>query len=148
MTGPIPLSPHAGRVRTIPLRVDVLPSGELRLSSPAARGWSGTARTSHELARVVREAFREVSCASYARAKGEPYDLDVLTIRVAGDPLAGDQQRRIRGQRTARHKSYAPEDWTRMDDGRWRSPGGRFYQADSTAVRNVIKKREEKGLPT
>ncbi len=146
MTVPLPGRTGA-RVRTIPLQVDQLPGGGLRISSPAARGWAGTARTSHELARVVQEAFQEVAVASYARAKGVPYDLDVLTIHVPGDPLAAVPQRRMR-RRTTRHKSYAVEDWTRMEDGRWRSPAGRAYRADSTAVQNVIRKRREKGLPT
>lgn len=149
MTAPLP-SRAGGRVRTIPLQVDQLPGGGLRISSPAARGWAGTARTTYELARVVQQAFQEVAVASYARAKGMPYDLDVLTTHVPGDPLADTPQRRVRNasRRTARHKSYAVEDWTRMEDGRWRSPAGRAYRADSTAVQNVIRKRQEKGLPT
>lgn len=136
------------RITTIPLQVELLPTGGLRLSSTAARGWAGVATTPLELARVVDAAFREVSVASYARYKKEPYDLDKLTERVPGDALADRAPRRIRGVRTVRKKSYDVEDWTRLEDGRWRSPSGRAYRADSTAVQNVLKKRAEKGLPT
>jgi hypothetical protein len=145
---PVPGNRPGMRVRVIPLQVETLDGGGMRLSTPLARGWSKVARTSTELSRVVQEAFLEVSCASYARARGERYDLDALTIQVPGDPLAGGRPGRERTGRTTRRKSHAVEAWTRMDDGTWRSPAGRFYSPDTTVVRNVVAKRERKGLPT
>lgn len=143
----IPPPASAQRVTTITLQVEALGAGGLRLSTPQARGWAAVARTQTELAKAVQAAYLEVSCASYARAKGAPYDLDVLTTHVPGDSLAAAPQRRVRG-RVARRKTYHVEDWTRMEDGRWRSPSGRVYREDTTAVRNVVRKRAEKGLPT
>lgn len=136
------------RVSTIVLQVDALPAGGLRFSSPLARGWAGCANTPQELARVIHAAFVEVSVAAYARAHREAYDLDALTSQVLGDALAGVAPRRVRRPRTVRHRSYAVEAWTKMEDGRWLSPSGRAYRADSAAVRNVVRKRADKGLPT
>lgn len=145
---PFPRHPAGQRVRTIALQVDAMEDGRLRVSSPHARGWAATARTPLELAHVVQQAYTEVSCASYALARGQAYDLDQMTTHVPGDALADTPQRRVRGVRTTRRKAYAPEAWTKMDDGRWRSPSGRAYREDSTAVQNVIKRRQERGLPT
>lgn len=147
-TFPLPRQPGGRRVQTIALQVEALEGGRLRISSPHARGWAGTAATPIELARAVQQAFAEVACASYALAHGRAYDLDQMTTHVPGDPLAAHPQRRVRGRRTTRRKSHAPEDWVKYDDGRWRSPSGRTYREDTTAVRNVIKKRQERGLPT
>jgi hypothetical protein len=128
--------------------VESLEDGRLRISSPHARGWAAVASTPLDLAHVMRAAFNEVACASYALAKGQAYDLDQLTTHVPGDTLAADPQRRVRTGRTTRRKSHAVELWTRYTDGTWRSPSGRVYREDTKAVQNVIKKRREKGLPT
>lgn len=133
------------RVQTIQLQVDTLPGNRLRISTPMARGWARTAATASELARAVHAAFLEVSVAGYARAHGEPYDLDALTGHQPGDPLANAKPRQVRNRRNGR-KPYNPQDWTPQPDGTWRSPGGRLYRADSTAVQNVIKKRDDYGL--
>jgi hypothetical protein len=135
------------RVRTINLQVEKLPDG-IRISTPQARGWSAHARNSVDLVRALEAAFREVSCASYARAKGAPYDLDILTTQVPGDPLADQPRHRRRTGRAVRHHAHDPAEWTKMEDGSWRSPGGRKYNPGSAAVRNVIRKRQEHGLPT
>lgn len=145
---PFPPHPAGQRVRSIVLQVDALPDGRLRVSSPHARGWAGAARNPMELARIVAQAYNEVACASYALARAEAYDLDQMTPRVSGDLLADGSPRRVRSGRSARRKAHAPEDWTRLEDGRWRSPSGRAYRPDSTAVRNVVRRRQEKGLPT
>jgi hypothetical protein len=135
------------RVRTITIHVEKLADG-IRISTPQARGWSAHARNSVDLVRALEHAFREVSCASYARAKGVDYDLDVLTTQVPGDPLADQPRHRIRTGRAVRHHAHDPAAWTKMEDGCWRSPGGRKYRSDSAAVRNVVRKREQHGLPT
>lgn len=141
--------PHrAQRVRVIPLQVEVLDNGHLRISSPVARGWASVAKNPHQLAQSIQSAFTEVSVASYARWRNRPYDLDALTSHVPGDPLAGDAQQRIRGPRRVRKKSHNVADWTKLEDGRWRSPSGRTYGQDTRAVRNVVRKRVERGLPS
>lgn len=138
--------PPGQRVRTISLQVETLPTGALRVSSPLARGWAGVARTPHELARVMADAFTEVSVASYARAHGEAYDLDALTGSVPGDSLAGGAAPRVRRAQGGR-KAYHPGLWTKLPNGWWRSPGGRDYGPDTKIVRDVIRRRTDLGLP-
>lgn len=145
---PLPGRQPRQLVSTVPLQVEALPDGKYRVSSPLARGWAGVAGNPHELARVVTQAFREVTRASNARMRREAYDLDAMTMKVAGDPLAGSARSRVRvapgsGTRTVRHRAHDAEAWTRMEDGRWRSPGGRMYSHDSAAVRNVRKRLGE-----
>jgi hypothetical protein len=149
MSAPIPdPTPRRRRVRVIQLQAEILPDGKVRISSPMARGWAGVGRAgTHEVGRVVSQAFDEVTAAAYARAHGQVYDLDALTMHVQDDQLAGTPQRRIRGP-VARRAAHPPEAWAMLDDGRWRSPGGRKYRADSPQVRAVRRAREEKGLPT
>lgn len=142
------------RVTTVSLTVEAMPGGRYRLSSPHARGWAATVSNQNELARAVAGAFTEVSVASYARAKGHAYDLDVLTERVAGDMLASAPRARATETgalvtattRRTRGKTHHPADWSRMEDGRWQSPSGRAYRADTKQVRAVIKARLERGL--
>lgn len=143
-----PLQNIEGRVSTIVVQVDALPDGRIRVSSPHARGWASAARTPVELARAVREAFHEVAVSSVARANHLPYDLDQLTSQVEGDLLAGGQQRRVRSTRGSRRPAHPPEAWERMEDGRWRSPSGRAYRENTTAVQSVLRKRQALGLPT
>lgn len=155
----LPAHRPGGRVTTIPLRVETLPGGRLRLSSPIARGWAAVASNPHELARAVEMAFTETAVAAYAKWKNRPYDLDQLTTPVSGDPLAAGPQARTRRPksgsaedqelvgRRVRRVAYGVEDWTRLEDGRWRSPSGRAYRADSRLVQNVMRGRAEKGLP-
>jgi hypothetical protein len=138
----LPVSRADLRVTTISLTVEAMPSGRYRLSSPNARGWAVQVGNQVELARAVSLAFREVSVASYARAKGVPYDLDVLTEQVAGDPLAATPRTRQRSGPRARRKTYHPSEWTRFEDGRWRSPSGRTYRADSKQVKSVVRALE------
>jgi hypothetical protein len=145
---PFPARKPTQRVRTIAVQAEIMDDGRLRISSPHARGWAATAATPMELAHVMRQAFTEVTCASYALAKGEPYDLDRMTTHVPGDALAANPQRRVRNGRPVRRKSHDPMLWTKYEDGSWRSPAGRTYGAETRAVQNVIKRRQEKGLPT
>ena len=142
----LPYSRPDLRVQMISLTVEAMPSGRYRISTPHARGWAAEVGTQAELARALNSAFTEVSVASYARAKGVPYDLDALTERVAGDPLASGPRGRVRSGPRARRKTYHPSEWTRFEDGRWRSPSGRTYRADSKQVQGVIKARLERGL--
>jgi hypothetical protein len=144
MTGLPPSRPDT-RVTTISLTVEAQPGGGYRLSSPHARGWAEVVSTQLELARALTHAFTEVSVASYARARNAPYDLDVLTERVAGDVLANQPRARTRNGARKR-KTYHPGDWCKFEDGRWQSPGGRVYRPDAKQVQAVIRARLERGL--
>ena len=134
------------RVHTISLTVEATPSGRYRLSTPHARGWAADVGNQTQLARAIAAAFVEVSVASYARAKGTPYDLDALTEQVAGDALASQPRTRSQVYARPRRKTYHPGDWTKFEDGRWRSPSGRMYRADTRQVQGVIKARLERGM--
>lgn len=149
---PFPATPaRSHRPQTIALQVDDLGNGRYRLSTPHARGWAAQASNPVTLARALMAAFCEVEVAAYSRQRGNAYDLDVLTVQVPGDPLASAPQARQRratsAARTSR-KRYPPENWEQLadDSGRWRSPSGRVYRADTRIVRDVKARRAALGL--
>ncbi len=141
-------APH--QPQAISLQVERMPTGQLRVSTAQARGWAAVAGNPMQLARVMAEAFREVQRASYARLKGEAYDLDVLTEHRPGDPLAGSQPFRVR-RLGGGNQPYPAAAWSKVTgaDGvdRWRSPSGRLYRADTQAALRVVEKRRELDLP-
>jgi len=144
------------QVRSITVRVDQLPNGRLRISTPTARGWAAVAGTQPELARAIQGAFTEAQVAAYARWRGTQYDLDALTAHVPGDALAGRKPQRVQGRgktdkrapRTGEGWSYGqqrpdvhlPNEWAEQPDGRWRSPSGRMYRADAAQVVRVRRR--------
>lgn len=150
-------APTRHQVRTIDLKLETMPDGKLRISTPTARGWAAVAANPTELVRAVKDAFTEAQIAAHARWKGTEYDLDALTAALPGDPMAPPRARRSRrtpgapgvgwkrGQQ--RPDTYNPADWTRCEDGRWRSPAGRHYQPSNPVVGKVIAARRRLGLP-
>lgn len=123
---------------SVPLNVTRLPSGGLRLDSPAAPGYAATARGPFELARAVDAVMREAACAAYARQRGQAYDLGLLenghaerSVNVAGRryPPVND-----------------PASWTPNPDGSWQSPSGRQYSGDAQIVGKVKARRSARGL--
>lgn len=130
------------QVRSIALRVDELPDGRLRLSSPAARGWVRIVSTRDELNRAVAQAFTEAQIASYARWRGESYDLDAVTPVYADDPdpLVAAGPAFESSRRPGRSDVHDPRAWTELPDGRWRSPSGKAFGANTEAVRRVKAK--------
>lgn len=133
-------APVRNQVRTLELRLESMPEGFIRVSTPQARGWAVTARTRDDLARAVQQAFTEAQVASYAAWKGEAYDLDAMTPVDNNHPLTAATRTHDFTPRT-RTDVHNPDDWTPMPDGRWRSPGGRMYEAKTDAVRKVLAKR-------
>jgi hypothetical protein len=142
----LPASRPDLRVTTISLTVEARSDGRYRLSTPHARGWAIEVRTQRELAHALSTAFTEVAVASYARAHDTPYDLDALTEQVIGDTLAHQPRARSRGGPRPKRTPYHPSEWTKFEDGKWRSPSGRTYRPDSKQVQAVIKGRIERGL--
>lgn len=150
-------APTRHQVQSLDLRIDALPGLGLRISTPAARGWAVVVHNSEELTRAIRDAFTEAQVAAHALWRGEVYDLDGLTAAVDGDPMAPPRTRRSRrtpgapgvgwkpGQQ--RPDTYSPADWERCEDGRWRSPSGRHFQAGNPIVQKVIAARRRLGLP-
>lgn len=144
--------PVRNQVRSALLRVESLPDGKLRISTPHARGWAVVVRTRDELARAIGQAFTEVQVATYAAYRGEPYELDALTMPDETDPLAASAatidmsgQRVRRERRSDVHPATA---WTPLGDGQWRSPSGRTYRETTQAVQAVLAKRRQLGLGT
>lgn len=143
------------RPTMIPLTVEYLAGGRMRVETPLTRGWSSVVRSPHELARAIEAAFVEVTIAGYARSRNEQYDLSKLTAQVDGDPRtalsmsasAAPTHRPVRTGKPPKPR-HDPADWAKLDDGRWRAPGGKRYRADTQVVRNVLRLRAEKGLPT
>lgn len=134
------------QARTIDVRLEALPGGRIRVSSPQARGWAAVARTPMELARAVTAAFTEVQVAAYSAWHGEAYDLDELTLVDPASPLTAaatpvDMEPRRRSD------IHSPAAWTPLSNGRWRSPAGREFRADTETVRRIRAKRRQMGIP-
>jgi hypothetical protein len=140
VTGAVPIR---NQVRMVMVRLETLASGLLRVSTPQARGWAVTVHTRDDLARAVQQAFTEAQLASYAAWKGEAYDLDAMTEVDESNPLTAATRTRDFTAR-ARSDVHNPDDWTPLPDGRWRSPAGRVYGADTDAVRKVLIKRRRR----
>jgi hypothetical protein len=139
-------APVRHQVRTVDVRLETLPQGFIRVSTPQARGWSVTVRTRDDLARAIQQAFTEAQVASYAAWRGEAYDLDAMTEVDNSDPLTAATRTHNFTAR-ARSDVHNPNDWTPMPDGRWRSPGGRIYSSNTDAVRKVLAKRRRQPRP-
>lgn len=149
------------QVRSVTIRVDQLPNGRLRISTPTARGWAAVAGNQPELARAIQGAFCEAQVAAYARWRGTQYDLDAMTAHVPGDPLAGrkPQRQQAKGNKRAartgegwaygqqRPDVHLPNEWAEQPDGRWRSPSGRMYRADAAQVIRVRRRLAQTEAP-
>jgi hypothetical protein len=145
--GQIGPPPIQHQVRSVNVRLDVMPGGGMRVSTPDARGWAVVASGPRQLLDALAGAFTEAQVASYARWKGETYELDALTEVDNTDPLATTRQWRRRRGRIARSDAHNAAEWTRLEDGRWRAPGGRVYRQDCDVVRKVRAKRRMLGEP-
>lgn len=130
------------RSRSIMLQVTENADGSYGLITPQAPGWGALVRNQPDLARALVAAFREVDVASYSRWKGQSYDMD-----GCGAAVVRRSRRRTRVQGRSRADVYPPEEWVALPDGRWRSPSGRAYRADSRTVQRVRDKRKRLGLP-
>lgn len=139
-------APTRHQVRELDLRIESLPGGRLRVSTPLARGWAAVAGNPHELARAIASAFIEVQVASYARWKGESFDLDELTDVDQGDSLAA-AVRTTEFKHRKRNDIHNPADWTPLEGGFWRAPNGRRYRPDTRITRSVVAARIRLGIP-
>lgn len=142
ISGPAPVR---NQIRTVHLRVEALPDGMIRVSTPLARGWAAVARNPQQLAAAITAAFTEAQVASYARWKGEAYDHDAMTEVVFGDSLAAPTRTQSFRRRN-RADQHNPADWTPLPDGTWRSPAGRTYRPDAAIVGRVRVSRRRLGL--
>jgi hypothetical protein len=149
VNGQIGPAPIRNQVRSVEIRLDVLPEGGMRVSTPQARGWAVVASGPRQLLDALAGAFTEAQVASYAAWKGEIYELDALTEVDNTDPLAATVRTTRHGvyrdRRLSRRDVHAATDWTNLGNGRWRSPSGKTYREDCKTVQNVIIKRRMLG---
>ena len=61
-----PAAPHRPGARHIQLNLKTLDSGQVRVSTPQARGWATVARGPDQLWHAVRAAFAQASIAGQA----------------------------------------------------------------------------------
>lgn len=147
-------APRQG-ARHIQLNLKRMDSGQVRVSTPQARGWATVARGPDQLWHAVVAAFAQASIAGHAAWLSEPYGHDERT--AADDP---DEPPRRRAPQTglregiswardaaARPDVADPAEWTPLPDGTWLSPGGKRYRAASV-LQPVIARRAALGLPT
>lgn len=163
------------RSQRLPLEVERLDDrgSVLRFTSPRMPGWAAVAKTPHEVARVMLQAWTEADIAAYARWRGSSYD-EPDAIAAGQDrtpppraPLSAADRRaqmeRPRSQlpdgkpwgkhsRMLRPDVADPADWTVLPDGRLQSPprpGGKplIYGRDTTMGRRILARRREAGLP-
>jgi hypothetical protein len=153
LRGPAPV---AHQVREVSLRVEALGGGRLRVSTPAARGWAKVVSTRDQLTQAVSEAFVEAQIASHSAWRGERYDLDDLTEPLTNDPMAPVRPKARRpintgrtgwGRNQQRPDMQSPEDWTKLPDGRWQSPGGKHWGPETLMVQRVVARRVKFNLP-
>lgn len=148
-----------------------------RVEAPAAPGWTAFARTPTELARAIEAGMAEHSVAAYAASRQQPYDLTlhdqashdaamhhrgvsrlpvdpdaresvIAQMACAVVPLGSDRPVTSTGRPLYDTNTYDPLAWRELDDGRWVSPGGRYYGGDTQAVRQVVAKRLAAGIGT
>lgn len=153
---------HAGRPRGpryLHLTVEFLDSGELRISTPQARGAAAVVRGPDRLWHGVDYLRTEAAIAAYARWRGVNSDLDELT-----DPTDPTEPRRLRpctprenagddsevsyGIRgVVRPDQHHPGGYTPNPDGSWTSPGGRRI-SHPEKIRALIIRRGKMNLST
>lgn len=140
--------------RSIHVQLDQLPDGQLRISTPHARGWAAIARNRDQLVTAISRAFNEAAIASYSAWNQQRYDLDQLTAK---DDPTEPQRRPIREQRALTGSiGYArgavrpdvthPGEWTPNPDGSYTSPNGRIFR-DPAFIRRLESKRAKFNLP-
>lgn len=144
------------------LTVERTTGGGVRVTCPDAPGWVAVARTPHELARALAEGWREAAVAAYAARQGERYDLAVHDqaaeeVSSTGRQLPEDPEERaallatlscsvIPRAAEERGAAHDPLAWTPLPDGRWVSPSGRRYKAETQVVRRIVEKRAAMGV--
>lgn len=141
--------------RHLQLCLKRLDSGQIRVSTPQARGWATVARGPDQLWHALQAAFAQAGLAGQAAWIGADYGHDQRTD--ADDPTepAPRRQPARSGPRSgiswardaaARPDVADPADWLPLPDGTWLSPAGKRYRAPRI-VNPVIARRAALGLP-
>jgi hypothetical protein len=136
------------------LRVRRLDDGRLRFTLPQCPGWAFTAHRPAMIGEAIARCYTEATIAAYARLRGVVYDVaaethpdelpvpvEALTPRTTRHPAepAPPPVDEVARRRSTKHpRTYAPDEWQQLPDGRWRSPGGGTYRPDSRQVQAVV----------
>lgn len=130
--------------RSIPIVLDALPDGRVRLSSPLAANFVAVARTPHEMWRALRSVMTEAQVAGYAAWRGQHYDHDTRVPVRHQPPVAAVSWEK---GAVCRPDATHPAEWSPNEDGTWTSPSGRTYRSPRMIDR-LVEKRAALGLPT
>lgn len=136
--------PDLADLAVLPVNVQRLPDGGVRITSPHLPGWACIGRGPHEIARCLDLAWTELAIAAYAATQGQPYDLAHHADRTSLPSVRAVT--RQDGRRIWR-LSHDPADWTPLPGGDWLSPSGRRYRAGASVLQRVIDARRAAGLP-
>lgn len=142
-------------------------SGGYDVTSPDAPKWRAHADSRVALLAALDVGFREADVASYAQRRGQAYDLDLhdrasAEAAMTGQVLPFDAEEReamlgtlaasvgIADTSARRSPSdvHDPLAWRPLANGRWASPSGRVYGADTQVVARVVAKRSAMGVDT
>lgn len=133
------VEPPAPAQFRVPVILEQLPSGRIRLSTPVLPDWHRAAQGSQQIARAVHDlinaAVTEAQIRQY-RARRHAIKHAIHNDRRA---TTGASYQRFVGPdgRTVRRVGHNPHSWTEQPDGSWRSPSGRTYRKDSQVVARV-----------
>lgn len=139
--------------------MEFLDTGELRISTPQARGAAQTAKGPDQLWHRLAYLRTEAAIAAYAMWRGVRYDLDELTDPT--DPTEpprrrpytprereGDHSEVSYSRRaTVRPDQAHPQEWTPNPDGSWTSPKGKVHKHPAR-VKTIVINRSRMGLST
>lgn len=141
--------------RHIQLNLKRLDSGQVRVSTPQARGWATVARGPDQLWHALQAAFAQAGLAGQAAWAGQGYGHDERTDPDDPTEPAPRRQPAHTGPKhgiswsrdaAARPDVADPADWLPLPDGAWLSPAGKRYRAPRI-VNPVIARRAALGLP-
>ena len=123
----------------VPVILERLPSGRVRLSSPAVPDWQRAAAGAQQIARAVTDllaaAITEAQIREY-RARRQALKHPIHNQRRA-ETGATYQRFTDADGRTVRRVGHNPHAWTEQADGSWLSPSGRTYAAGTQVVQRV-----------
>jgi hypothetical protein len=137
------------------LTVRRLDDGRLRFATPTCPGWAFTAQRPAQIGEAIARAYTEATVAAYARLHGVVYDVAAATDpeelppgvlaaatprtrRHPQEPAPVGEDEVARKRRTKHPRTHPPQEWQRLDDGRWLSPTGHRYSPESRQVQAVV----------
>lgn len=133
------VEPPAPAQFRVPVILEQLPSGRVRLSSPVLPDWQRAAQGSQQIARAVTDLLAAAVTEAQVRAYRARRQAIKHAVHNDRRTTTGASYQRFIGPdgRTVRRVGHNPHSWTEQPDGSWRSPSGRTYRASSQVVARV-----------